>query len=252
MKILIASVYNRASVEKWHQIQLRYLPNTTCDYDFCVYLNDKPVDLPNTKIIHVDPRPDECRMEHMRGVRGIVEHFKNNPQYDYCLMLDSDAFPIQKGWENILISNMKNTNIAAAVRFENLDTFPHPCIFFFNRKGIDKFEFHFDQMTNIVNFRFEEFNIRVKEGYFPLIKTNVYSPHPILSVVYYHLFYHHGAGSRNFYSRSTHINKYYHYLTEQDNVRISNKLYDEVRNNKSFIKSLISEPSSFKDNKMFI
>lgn len=220
MKLLIASVHKGLN---WYNIQRKFIQSNTNDYDYVIYLNGTAQ--PNDNVIFQNKTPSEARLEHMRGVQYILNYFNDNLKYDYCLLLDSDAFPI-KPW-NCLLQH----DVSCVVRYENLDTWPHPCVFLFNRQA--KFEIAFDQIDNMLGYKCDEFNIKIHGDYFPLIRTNRYNPHPIISGIYYNTFYHHGAGSRSFYNRAIHINQYY------DDPHNEKVLYDKIMSKpEEYIKTL--------------
>jgi len=151
------------------------------------------------------------------------------------LILDSDAFPV-KNWLDILLPKINQYHVACPIRHENLDNFPHPCIVFFDR--LAQIDIKMKKHTNLCGKPVEDPTV-ITNQFFPLLKTNVFSPHPILCVIYYHLFYHHGAGSRGFLTRATHFDRYYDHIHES---QIEYRLFDDVLyNTETFISSLLGE-----------
>jgi hypothetical protein len=112
----------------------------------------------------------------------------------------------------------KNKYYACPIRCENLDTFPHLCVFFapsdtFNRANFHVGDWH---LVNLMGIPFRDVGLHADDVYvdkkhvmMPLIRTNVYNPHQVHSAIYSNLFYHHGGGSRKkgFRSDKLHIVK---------------------------------------------
>jgi hypothetical protein len=78
-----------------------------------------------------------------------------------------------------------------------------------------------------------------------MLRTNLVNYHPIAAGVYHHLFYHHGAGSRNFKFRL--INKYGYYDHWWDAAR-DDELAEILRctlfkNPQGFLKAIMNPPS---------
>ena len=75
------------------------------------------------------------------------------------------------------------------------------------------------------------------DEFFPLLKTNRTSLHPILATIYFDLFYHHGCGSRVFASRATNIGYYDQILARSGNS--SDEIFEFLRADpRGFIESL--------------
>jgi len=229
--ILIGSVYNEQST-KWLALQQEFLKTTASKYEFVVYFNGtKPPE--KVDILGINLQSKDSRAEHLLGFNKILDYFKEEKRFSHCLILDSDAFPIKNEWDKILLKKIEPFGMACVIRFENLDTFPHPCVFFTDRKSVDNVNPRMSEQKNLLGRKFKEFNLDIKQPFFPLLKTNTYSPHPIISTIYYNLFYHHGFGSRNFYCRSVHVDNYYE---TKNSVK---SLYDElIENPKLYIKRL--------------
>ena len=76
-----------------------------------------------------------------------------------------------------------------------------------------------------------------------MIRTNRVNVHPIGAAIYYDMFYHHGAGSRQAYFRVTDGIKYYQYPQHQ---RWLNRAYDLLLENPdNFIASLLDNPLEY-------
>lgn len=145
---------------------------------------------------------------HIEGLNALIDYFKGTKDFEYFLLLDSDCFPICS-WTDKLINiiGKYGYNVAAPVRYENLDTFAHPCAFFFNRSALKSLRFGMNFFDGYLE-KYREVSSNITE-FFPLIRTNKLNYHPVLFGIYWNIFYHHGAGSRDLRFRSTDI-KYHH------------------------------------------
>lgn len=138
---------------------------------------------------------------HADGIKPIVKAFKES-DYKWLLLLDSDAFPFRADWFPICkrMLEMKNRIAAAAVRFENFDVFPHPCVFLASKGFFDSgASFDPKSTTNLLGKEVSDVGtglVPFMNKIVPLIRTNKVNYHPLLGAVYGHMFYHHGAGSR--------------------------------------------------------
>ena len=134
-KLLVASVYvDHVRSKDWYSLQKKYLSHTTFDYDYLIYLNGSENFYDPAHILYKNTSFFSTGQEaHIRGMNFIVDYFTSKNNYEYLLILDSDAFPIKK-WQLDLCNSMHHFDAAAIVRYENLDTFAHPSVFFVNRK----------------------------------------------------------------------------------------------------------------------
>lgn len=198
--LCVASVFCNSPKSKfWFDTQLKFLKATTKDFDYIIVNNNCSPNLFKgaTHILSGGGN-------HQSGLQKIKKFF-NSKHYKYGLILDSDAFPISTQW----FEHLKGHEIASVVRFENLDSFPHPCVLWFKKSSIDRIKFEYQHVKNLVNYECEELVVAIKDGFFPLLRTNVWNPHPILCAIYYDCFYHHGAGSRPNRFRAITRAKYY-------------------------------------------
>lgn len=196
-KLLIASVFGPSDRNlKWLQLQQKFIKDTTSDFDYAVCLDRISPNLFDTIIIPSKEHYDSnASVIHCDKLNVIIEYALTK-EYDSLLILDSDAFPINKNWESSLLKKMTDHDVAAVIRFENLDTFPHPSIHFAkNRTAIQKLKFRYVNNTNMLGVHMSDSSSNVKRFY-PLIRTNKINPHPILYGIYANMFYHHGAGTR--------------------------------------------------------
>jgi hypothetical protein len=226
-QLLVASVYGPSErSETWIDLQLKFLHRTTVVFDHAVYLNRVSAEMfPHSTIIQRYDLPFKSgTTDHSRGLNEIVKFFRRNPGYEHYLILDSDAFPIMDGWLEKLLVLMKGNarapdkQFAAAVRAENLDTFPHPSAFFIRGEFLRQRNWDFRRPSswrrprrpwrpwrpyrNLLGVQLRPVGSGISPHYrgrhvlLPLLRTNVWNPHPILAAIYGGMFYHHGAGSR--------------------------------------------------------
>jgi len=135
---------------------------------------------------------------------------------DYVLFIDSDAFPIRE--INELEKILNGNDLAAIQRIENNgDPQPHPC-FCLTRAGFWK-NIQGDwgkgakrwvgndgiKRTDIGGLLYEKLNSLGIE-WTKIRRSNSHSFHPLWFGVYGDLIYHHGAGSRLFFSASDYKN----------------------------------------------
>lgn len=234
MKLIIGSVYY--GNWEWYPVQLKFLKLTTINYRFFVTSEDKP------------PYPDcewipKKSSSHLEGIKKIFEEFQRSDA-DYCILMDSDAFPIRKDWAEMLSSNLIkfNKKYAAPFRTENGDVFPHVSFLFLNRKDIDLI------MLTATNYGSKCFNLLgndrcdigsglPKDLVFPLLKSNKFSPNTCFHTIYYDLIYHCGCGSRSV--NMTFFN-YWKIIRPKDfNFEIDSKFISKV--DEAFINKLLGE-----------
>lgn len=230
MKTLIASVYNHNSL-KWIDIQSNFIEqNTYSEFDHIIFYNKTKNsffqdDLLRSKKFFIFDHIEELnpQEQHLFGMKKVLEFFRSSDIYESCLIIDSDAFPIRKNWDTHIKVMMESNSCFAAcpIRFENLDTFFHPCIIFFDKKAKD-LDVSIELKSNLLENQFKEVVVNTGCKTFPLLKTNFLSFHPIAACIYFDMFYHHGFGSRNFLCRSVHLDRYHSYNYFLD--KITNEL----------------------------
>jgi hypothetical protein len=220
---------------------MEHLLKTTYNFDHMVYLNGVDNFYIESQIIEVNSSPQISPQNgHIRGLNFIVNYFNNHPEYDTLLLLDNDCFPFQKNWQDKL-SKIGNFKVAAAVRFENLDTFAHPCIFYVKKPAALTLKFDNFPQTNILGHQFNDVGSNV-EKFFPLIRTNRINYHPILCGIYWDCFYHHGAGSRSTEFRVFH----YQYLNQSSDIKSKEiKLFNRLIKNPNLFIAQLQEKKSF-------
>ncbi len=253
-KLLIASVYAPSPWNKeWYELQEKFLQEHTKDvsYEFGVLLNGiEPNELPHSANI-IGKNPGNTG--HSAAMRQLVDFFRESKGYTHFLFLDSDCFPVHNGWFEILCAQMKkfNKNFAAPIRTENLDRFPHPCAFFSDATGISDERINFDIGHEDINILGEVVRdvgnamVPLLPHILPMLRTNLTNYHPVAAGVYHHLFYHHGAGSRNFEFRI--VDKYGycdHWWNQAGDVALADAIRTALFDNPHhFLKSIMNPPS---------
>jgi hypothetical protein len=72
----------------------------------------------------------------------------------------------------------------------------------------------------------------------PLLRTNVVNVHPVAAAIYHHLFYHHGAGSREFAFRILKAYQYYEHWYDSGAQR---------SHGEELLAALLRDPDGFVD-----
>jgi hypothetical protein len=145
-RILIMSVYAPSELNKdWYRLQKHFInKNTLLPYDFKIITNNVNPDLfAEGEVVCVN----ENNLGHPAGIKQILDYMRDHQKnYDAFLILDSDAFPVGAGWHELLNQHMLrfDKNIAAPIRYENLDIFPHPCVVYMNKEGLNNPRINFD------------------------------------------------------------------------------------------------------------
>ena len=161
----------------WLRLQRRYLDQSVGrdQYDLAVWLNRVEPGPFRAEVLagrSDGDRFDMCE-DHAIGLNGLMKFFLDRPDYDYYLVLDSDAFPFRPAWlEKTIVwlqgcGRLPERQYAAAVRVENLDTFPHPCVVFIKgawlrslASPLDHFRWAVRPQTNLVGYRFEDVGLQ--------------------------------------------------------------------------------------------
>lgn len=231
----------------WLKLQLDGLKKSVPSFDHFVYLNQADESLFTESVIvgqSEQPQPDRYRADGFHFSAGMAGHFKGLKEltefctiypYDYFLILDSDCFPINDRWLEVLLDSMGKfgKSFAAPVRTENLDTFPHPCALFTTDPKFLRFAGDWNE--NLVGWTTRDIVCAGDtDEWFPLLKSNRVNKHPLLGSIYYDLFYHHGAGSRKFNMRSL-----YYYDSVIHAYPSAESLFEELKSDpESFITSI--------------
>jgi hypothetical protein len=197
--LLVGSVHFKSNF--WLKYQTSYLQKTTQDYQYVAYLNnvENKSEFNNIDVIGHNDSVAEMHESHCRGIRELIAYFKTT-NFDYFLILDSDCFPFKLNWQWQLLYKMAKTGhtTAAVLRFETISDLVHPSAVFLSHSALEKdfFRFNVNNPPDLIGHKFPSVMERSTKFY-PLIRTNVWNPHPIFAGIYGTYFYHHGCGSRN-------------------------------------------------------
>ena len=174
---------------------------------------------------------------HYYGLKAIVDSFRET-EFEWLLILDSDAWPVRDDWFAICdkLMNEKNKLGCAAIRCENFDTFPHPCVFLAHRKVIDKgIEFKLRTQLNLLGEPVSDLATNYADfdtDFLPLIRTNRTNFHPLFGGIYGHLFYHHGAGSRVADNTRVALSGMYdHIVDSRSHISIESAMFNSLKSN---------------------
>jgi hypothetical protein len=235
----------------WYALQKRFIAKTTdVEYDYKVILNGvSPDGFEPGDIAIANPQ----NLGHGEALMQAVGRFREQRRRTY-LLLDSDCFPVRAGWHGILTSQMARfgKQLAAPVRTENLDVFPHPCAFFILDEILDDPRLELRRAVFAKNLLGVDVTdagaavLAIGDRLFPMLRTNAVNLHPVAVAVYSHLFYHHGAGSRDFAFR---VNKkfgyYHHWPPEADTEALGDRLFQELETDpEGFIARLMGPADS--------
>lgn len=246
--LLIMSVYAPSTYNPyWYELQKKFIKRTTLvPYDFKIIVNNVDAKLFDEEDII---RINKENIGHPAAINQIFSFMKREKLYTRYLLLDSDCFPVRAGWHNILDKQMTefNKTIAAPIRYENLDMFPHPCVVYMNDKGLNNIGLSFDyaMVDNLLGDKIDEVGglmVKITKYILPLLRTNRVNLHPVAGAIYHHLFYHHGAGSRGFDFRLLKKYEYYNHWIDNKNQE---KFGDDL------MVALISDPNSYIDKLMY-
>lgn len=208
--LIVGSVFTPGDrTETWYKLQIQFLKKTTKNFKHFVFLNGK-IDqsiFNESEIIGSSPNHALNIMNgtaqssnHLIGLNSILSKFRNTNGDNY-LFLDSDCFPVMNNWLPTLLNLMskKNKSIAAPIRTDNLDLFPHPSALFVKRDALHKqwFDLSLGTVVNLMGTSINDVGgkLPLKECY-PLLRSNYFNAHPIFGAIYGHMFYHHTCGTR--------------------------------------------------------
>lgn len=245
LKLFIASVYAPSPWNRdWYRLQHKFIgENTKIDFRFGVLLNGIDAEELGAGVELDVIGVCSGNTGHSAGMAKLLEIFRSS-DCTHFLFLDSDCFPVHPDWFDVLVSQMQRfeKRFAAPVRYENLDRFPHPCAFFCNAESIKDSRINFDighEGENILGEVVRDVGnamLPMLPEILPLMRTNLVNHHPVAAAVYHHMFYHHGAGSRNFEFRVIDKYKYCEHWWSQDK---DESLAEQLR------EQLFSDPDKF-------
>lgn len=219
----------------WLNLQLEMLARTTEYVDhFTVVSSGIVVDtkhLPGSNYIVPERTDLVMGQAHQQGLNILADLFRAAPdEYDGYLILDCDAFPLRKGWHELLEQKMVHHDVAMIVRAENLEKRFHASVCYAKRRALPYLAFHPD-VAGLDWAGDEEFDLQCPhyqenpDKVFSLMRSNRYNIHPLACGIYYDCFYHHGCGSgRTFYMRSQ---NYWSHLELKDPADHLNSLFSD-------------------------
>jgi hypothetical protein len=242
MKLLVGSVYcNSPRNAVWYKLQMQFLKETTADFDHHIIITqDTDYNIFDSRILKVLPKGHYNKLKvhgqsgeftaHLDGCNEFLQYYYNHPEYDHLLILDSDCWPIREGWRELLIEKMGTSQYAAPVRMENFDMYPHPSAFFLRDRNCGVSFTPDKWIMNLIGQRFIDSGTSIELKWcYPLMRSNVYNPHPIFAGVYNDMFYHHCCGSRQAKTRAITKGYFDHHIS--DHEVIERDLYDRLKYN---------------------
>ena len=236
----------------WYRLQKDFLARTTdTGFDYHVILNGAdPAGFDPDDVLVANPQ----NLGHGEALMQAVSFLRSRSHEAY-LLLDSDCFPVSRGWYGILTAQMLRLGktFAAPVRTENLDLFPHPCAVFLRPGALHDDRLEFRRGTSCRNMLGAEVKDTgaalhlMGDLLLPLLRTNVVNLHPVAAAVYSHLFYHHGAGSRTFEFRVLKKFDYHgHWWPADDEPALADRLFrDLLADPEEFLGRLMGRRTAF-------
>lgn len=228
MSTLILSIHiQHRQSEYWRLLQPKFVAETSGDYEYGVIVNGDDPKLYQNSVLHIP-----ARVSHRQGIEAVLDIFRSHRhRFTHFLLLDSDCWPVRRDWQEILNKLMGDRYLyAAPMRVENFDTFPHPCAFYMKAEFLDSANFGFERAANLLGVGVSDVGAAMpqyaedKQIWYPLLKTNYLSPHPLYASVYGDLFYHHCAGSRGLGFRANSFKFYDHVFTKKTHKIIYNQV----------------------------
>ncbi|MGA2035709.1 MAG: hypothetical protein ABSG68_25960 [Thermoguttaceae bacterium] len=241
MKVFVASVYKPGSWDLY-KAQRWFLDQTTADYRQLIVSSKIPPF--ECEYLLADQGQREGGQRHLAGLLAARDWFRvHAADFDLGLILDSDAFPVRKGWDRDIARLLKKTRcqFAAPVRAENLDAFPHISFLAFLPAALGLVAAHLRRdRRGLTLFRRQSrrdtaASLPMRQC-FPLIKSNVYSPHPTMHSIYGDMAYHAAATGHGGRMRS--LRRYWPLVT--DLARFEQ--FETVPASPAWINRLLGEP----------
>lgn len=191
MGVAVGSVFHGAW--RFHGLQQWFLSRTTPSYSYMMACQKKPP--------VISPWVKKDKPSHSSGIQALIPWFESSP-HEWCLLLDSDAFPVKQGWEDIVKQNIAKhkKEYSAPVRTENLDVFPHVCFLFMPRSSVRELLETVvrggGSKTLLGNIHYDIGTELPIDRCFPLIRSNIGAVSPLYHSVYFDVAYHKAAASR--------------------------------------------------------
>ncbi|HEY9509514.1 MAG TPA: hypothetical protein VIV82_06590 [Verrucomicrobiae bacterium] len=202
--IHIATVHFQS--DQWIQTQLAYLrKHIASPFRVYAWLNDVPAVPPGT--FHYScSEPVTAHAVKLNLLADLI-YFDSNREDDILIFLDGDAFPVGDIGP-FLREKLKTHKLIAIQRLENNGDFqPHPCFcattvgFWRSIKGDWKEGYEWQTKTGKretdVGGNLLKLLLDNKVDWYPLLRTQSLTPHPVFFGIYADLIYHHGAGFRS-------------------------------------------------------
>lgn len=237
MKTLVISIHvKHQRAPLWRELQERFVRNQTKSLIYKIIANGVDPDGYSEVAVHnKETRPHYHAL--CQALLVCKESFA-----DRFLFLDSDCWPVRSDWQDIIEELLSDVYLyAAPIRCENFDIFPHPCAFYCKSEFLKLINFNYLRSRNLLGKAVSDVGMSMpqivdnKQVWFPLVKTNQVSPHPVFASIYGDLFYHHCAGSRGSAFRADDYGVYDHIFNKSKH----RKIYQELT------KELIKHPRQF-------
>jgi hypothetical protein len=138
-------------------------------------------------------------VRHIKALRACMKILaKKASPGDLCVVLDSDAFPIDKKWIKVVCAYLRDKKYVAVQRLEAQEAgkLAHPCFTAWPRGRLIEWSYHGPAKNPHVK------GSEDGSSWKGLHRTNHKLLHPRLYSVYGDIVYHHGAGSRDVSSSS--------------------------------------------------
>ena len=219
MSTLILSVHvPHANSSHWRRLQAKFVAETVGDYEYGVIVNGDNPTLYKNVILAIPEKTS-----HLRAITLALNIFaQHRHRFSHFLLLDSDCWPVRPDWQPILNRLMGDQyHYAAPMRIENFDNFPHPSAFYMKAGFLEQADFDFNRAANALGTKVSDVGaampqiISGQQVWYPLLKTNYVSPHPVYASIYGDLFYHHCAGSRGIGFRGAGCRFYDHIISRK-------------------------------------
>lgn len=182
----------------------------------------------------------------------IIENADDN---DIMLFLDSDSFPIIP-IKDFILTTLNTHKLCAVKRLENgLDQQPHPCFLFTRVKtwkdlGYPLWDIEGYSWTDATGNQRSDVGGNILKAlhetnteWLPLLRSNKYNPHPLFFAIYGNVCYHHGAGSRQKWTKTDMLycaqHNISHATRKSQNTTLCNSILHKIKTDFYFYKEFI-------------
>jgi len=207
--LLIGSAFVNDSLlqRSWLLLQLAFIRATTPEeFDHVTVMSHIPESTyfqEKTIVLHPLQKFTELggSRAHQQSLNILADYFeRQRSNYRYFLLLDCDAFPIRKGWLQILLKKMEHREIAAIVRAENLELRLHAAVMLVKPEALPHLNFLGKEAGLMLDGNIEkDLNVPYYEERrhlaLSLVRSNKVDVHPVACGIYFDMFYHHSNGS---------------------------------------------------------